>query len=309
VWRSLVALSGAILVVAGAARQPAESPVRLSIEAQTGSVTSVLVPSEATLDCESGSSRGTGFLVKVEKSACALARHGAVTAVATAHAAVRACEEVYGGPQRATITGTIGARRVALTIDRADGCGIADWNRLLPLLGDPERRGVIPRSKPTSTTATTAPLAKYRVQSGDTLTEIAKRFHTSVGAIVATNQLPDADHLTAGQELVMPPPSAARIAVELVDQGADDVVRLTLVGAEPSELVTFVIALPDGETFTGSQHAASSQGVVTTTYQASLGTGTYAVTATGDHGTQADTAFHLDAPGCETPVSGSGCRP
>ena len=38
----------------------------------------------------------------------------------------------------------------------------------------------------------------------------------------------------------MPPPSAVRIEAELVDEGGDAAVGLTLVGAEPSELVTFV---------------------------------------------------------------------
>jgi len=60
--------------------------------------------------------------------------------------------------------------------------------------------------------------------------------------------------------------------------------------------VTFVIGLPDGETFTGSPHVASSEGVVTATYDAPLTAGTYTVTATGERGTNAETAFHLDPP-------------
>ncbi len=70
----------------------------------------------------------------------------------------------------------------------------------------------------------------------------------------------------------------------------------TLVGAEPSELVTFVITLPDGSTYTGSPHSTSIYGVVTTTYTATLATGSYSVTATGERGTNAETTFHLDPP-------------
>jgi LysM repeat protein len=259
-------------------------------------VTSVLVPSEATLDCDGGA-RGTGYLAKVAKPACALARKGTVAAIATEHRGTRLCHEGYGGPQRATITGTIGGRRVKVTIDRADGCGIDDWNRLRALLGAPERRGAIPRRKAsTSTTTTTAPPATYVVQRGDTLTDIAKQFHTSVGAIVATNQLEDPDALTEGQQVTLPPPSAVRIDAELVDGGSDTAIGLTLVGAEPSELVTFVVTLPDGSTYTGSPHSASIYGVVTTTYTSTLAPGSYSVTATGERGTNAETTFHLVPP-------------
>jgi LysM repeat protein len=299
VWRSVVVLLGSIFVAAaGAAPATAADPtVRLTVEANTGSVTSVLVPSAATLDCDDDV-RGTGFLRNVAKPACALARKGTVTAIASAHRRARICREGYGGPQRATITGTIGQRRVSVTIDRADGCGIEEWERMRALLGDPERRGTIPRPKATAaTTTTTTPPATYVVQRGDTLTEIAKQFHTSVNAIVSTNQLDDPDDLTEGQQLTMPPPSAVRIDAKMVDDGSGAAVALTLVGAEPSELVTFVITLPDGSTYTGTPHSASVYGVVTTKYLAELANGVYTVTGTGERGTNAETAFHLDPPG------------
>jgi len=298
VWRSLFALLATVLVSAGAASPPADLPARLAIDAHTGSVTSVLVPSQATLDCDGGA-RATGYLSKVAKPACALAGKGTVTAIATEHRGTRLCHEGYGGPQRATITGKIGGHRISVTIDRADGCGIEDWNRLRPLLGAPERRGAIPRRKASAsapTTTTTAAPATYLVQRGDTLTNIAKQFHTSVGAIVATNRLENPDALTEGQQLTMPPSSAVRIDAELVDGGGDTAIGLTLVGAEPSELVTFVVTLPDGSTYTGSPHSTSIYGVVTTTYRATLATGSYSVTATGERGTTAETTFHLVPP-------------
>jgi LysM repeat protein len=293
VWLAL----GSVLVLPGLAAPAAaaDTTVRLAIDASTGSVTSVLVPSAATLDCDD-EAHATGFLRNVAKPACALARKGAVTKIAKAHRNARICGELYGGPQRATIEGTVGGRRVAITVDRADGCGVAEWDQLQALLGDPERRGSIPkRTNPAATTTTTVPPATYVVQRGDTLTRIAKQFHTSVGAIVATNQLRDPDDLTEGQQLTMPPPSAVRIEAKMADGG--DGVGLTLVGAEPSELVTFVITLPDGSTYTGSPHSASGYGVVVTTYNAAIGNGVYTVTATGERGTNAETAFHLVPPG------------
>lgn len=47
----------------------------------------------------------------------------------------RVCTEQYGGPQLATLTGTLDDQPVDATIDRANGCGIDDWDQLLaPLL-------------------------------------------------------------------------------------------------------------------------------------------------------------------------------
>jgi LysM repeat protein len=267
------------------------------METNTGSVTSVLVPSEATLTCDRAA-RGTGFVRRVATPACALVRSGAVTKVAARDRSPRLCADVYGGPQRAHVHGTIGGRRIDVTIDRGDGCGIDDWSDLQALLGDPERRGVIPRAgAAVPTTTTTPPARSYRVQRGDTLTEIAKQFHTSVAGIVAANQLSNPDDLTEGQDLVMPPPTAVRIEAELVGGSTDSGFDLTLVGASPSEIVTFVITLPDGSTYTGAPHVASGYGVVTTTYSGTIGDGTYTVTAEGAGGTNAQASFHVVRPG------------
>jgi hypothetical protein len=41
-----------------------------------------------------------------------------------------ACTQIYGGPQEARVTGTLGGRRVWVTFRRSDGCEIARWNRV-----------------------------------------------------------------------------------------------------------------------------------------------------------------------------------
>ena len=51
----------------------------------------------------------------------------------------RACTEIYGGPDVATITGELNGQAIDTTVDRANGCGIADWDTLLA--------GVLPPSK------------------------------------------------------------------------------------------------------------------------------------------------------------------
>jgi hypothetical protein len=47
----------------------------------------------------------------------------------------QACTLVYGGPEEAHVTGTLDGEAVDVTIDRADGCGIADYKALFEALG------------------------------------------------------------------------------------------------------------------------------------------------------------------------------
>lgn len=46
----------------------------------------------------------------------------------------------------------------------------------------------------------------YVVESGDTLSEIAQRFDTTVEAIAEANDMDDPDVLGIGDELIIPPP-------------------------------------------------------------------------------------------------------
>lgn len=45
-----------------------------------------------------------------------------------------ACTELYGGPQTATITGTLRGRRIDLKLSRVNGCEIARWEAARALL-------------------------------------------------------------------------------------------------------------------------------------------------------------------------------
>ena len=47
----------------------------------------------------------------------------------------RACTLQYGGPEKATVTGTLEGEEVDLQLDRADGCGIADYEALFAAFG------------------------------------------------------------------------------------------------------------------------------------------------------------------------------
>ncbi len=46
----------------------------------------------------------------------------------------RICTEIYGGPEVATFTGTLDGEQVNTSIDRANGCGINDWDTTLAAL-------------------------------------------------------------------------------------------------------------------------------------------------------------------------------
>jgi hypothetical protein len=46
-----------------------------------------------------------------------------------------ACTQQYGGPEQAHVTGTLRGEPVDVKIDRADGCGIADYEALFAALG------------------------------------------------------------------------------------------------------------------------------------------------------------------------------
>ena len=46
----------------------------------------------------------------------------------------RICTDVYGGHQRARITGTIGTRHIDRRLKRTNGCEIGDWEHAVPLV-------------------------------------------------------------------------------------------------------------------------------------------------------------------------------
>jgi len=69
-----------------------------------------------------------------EAACAALARAGGVAAFAPTPSDV-ACTELYGGPQVATVEGTVDGEKVGATFTRVNGCEISRWDALAPLLG------------------------------------------------------------------------------------------------------------------------------------------------------------------------------
>ena len=103
-----------------------------------------------------GSSGATALTVRVDSGASTPSHsytltcdpaggdHPAAVAACSALAAVgdpfrptpsgMACDLIYGGPQRATVTGTYRGRAVSASFSRVNGCEVARWNALVALL-------------------------------------------------------------------------------------------------------------------------------------------------------------------------------
>ena len=124
------------LVVAASATAPAGAatdPVSLTVSFTRGSGQRHV----AHLRCTSTRATADGFLSTVGPNrACAHARRIA-SFLASPPSTKRACTQIYGGPERALVTGAIGSRRIRRGFARTNGCGVADWRRAMPLLPRP----------------------------------------------------------------------------------------------------------------------------------------------------------------------------
>ncbi len=293
-----VALAAMLAACGGSGSGSSDAATQLTITARTGSE-SVLVPSDATLECD-GAATATGYLAKAAEPACAAVRDGVVATVKQAQKTGQLCSQIYGGPQTAHITGTANGKSVNLRIGRTDGCGVADWQTLEPLLGAPDRTGDMPRAtraaagSASTTTAAPGPTT-YTVQRGDTLTSIAQQFGVRVTDVRAANpQLADPDNLVEGDVVTIPLSSKP---VLTVTPAADDPFQLQfqVTGVQPGEQVVFVVGTPGG-TFTGPPHIADATGVVSAAYDAGGLAGDYLVLAKGNQGSVARADFHINAP-------------
>jgi LysM repeat protein len=172
----------------------------------------------------------------------------------------------------------------------AAGCGLAGG-------GSDKPRAAPTTAAPTTTTA--PPSVNYTVKSGDSLSAIANHFGVTVSTLVAGNHLQNQNHLREGQSLVIPPPPPPPpvvLAITPPNAQAGQVFNLDLTGAKPSETITFEIADPSGKTFTGPPHTASATGEVLTYYSTDPGdtSGTYAVNAKGNQGSDTRGTFKID---------------
>ncbi len=88
-------------------------------------------PTTSTLTCDPPG----GDHADPEAACDALAAAGGVAAFAPPQDDM--CTEQYGGPQVATVEGTVAGERVTARFSRTNGCEISRWDALAPLLGSP----------------------------------------------------------------------------------------------------------------------------------------------------------------------------
>jgi hypothetical protein len=92
-----------------------------------------------SISCQGTNAIGTGHLLDptAAAAACALVQPGSAAEKRLTEGAKpgQICTQQYGGPQQAKITGTLRGRTIDTTVDRKDGCGIADWDLLRALVG------------------------------------------------------------------------------------------------------------------------------------------------------------------------------
>jgi hypothetical protein len=113
----------------------APAPVTLTVRYSDGSSAERV----AHLRCRGDSARADGFLRTAgAATACRRARTIA-SFLASRPSSKRICTQIYGGRQRARITGTIGARHIDRRFKRTNGCEIGDWQHAVPLV--PRVRG------------------------------------------------------------------------------------------------------------------------------------------------------------------------
>ncbi|WP_432397159.1 SSI family serine proteinase inhibitor [Pseudarthrobacter sp. L19] len=68
-------------------------------------------------------------------AACAALKANAALLSPAPRPTDKACTQQYGGPQEATVTGSVDDRPVEATFSLRDGCEIAQWNAAKDVLG------------------------------------------------------------------------------------------------------------------------------------------------------------------------------
>jgi hypothetical protein len=90
-------------------------------------------PQPATLTCLGTRATATGYLQAAPEEGCQQADQLA-DLLLNAPDPDRICTQIYGGPQTATVEGTVNGRWVRRAFSRTNGCELADWGQMGPLL-------------------------------------------------------------------------------------------------------------------------------------------------------------------------------
>lgn len=143
ITRRTAPVAAALLALAagcgrGTDADPEGRPASAELTITVGSI-EVPVAKSATLRIGTDGVSATGFLggsVEAgEAAAAALDAPSVRDRLLIPPPAGRTCTEIYGGPDVAHVTGAIEGAAVDASFDRANGCGIADWDLVASIIG------------------------------------------------------------------------------------------------------------------------------------------------------------------------------
>jgi hypothetical protein len=83
------------------------------------------------ISCTGDAATIDGIDLDAEAACTALSEPAVQSRLIDGPPADQVCTEIYGGPDTATIAGTLDGETVTTQVDRTNGCGIADWDELL----------------------------------------------------------------------------------------------------------------------------------------------------------------------------------
>ena len=83
------------------------------------------------ISCAGDTATVDGVELDAEAACTALSDPAVESRLIDGPPAGQVCTEIYGGPDTATITGTLDGEPISAQVDRANGCGISDWDELL----------------------------------------------------------------------------------------------------------------------------------------------------------------------------------
>ncbi|MFM8772483.1 MAG: hypothetical protein ACKOFP_01340 [Actinomycetota bacterium] len=122
--RCFTVLAAAAIAISGLGLSPARAEAAFTAHVTiTVRLSPSSTPVKSTLTCAGASSRACRALADNPRALWPNSK--------------RQCTQIYGGPERARIRGTVNGRAVNVVVTRTDGCGMSDWAALTPVIGPP----------------------------------------------------------------------------------------------------------------------------------------------------------------------------
>lgn len=128
-WVSVILPVGILLVGCSAQVQtPSDTSLKITIK-----LDGKQVEDEYHLNCRNGTASDSSTLPDAAEACALLSSNPDLLSEPTP--ADQVCTEIYGGPATASVKGDFHGQKIDVAFDRHNGCAIARWDSLIPLLG------------------------------------------------------------------------------------------------------------------------------------------------------------------------------